>query len=137
MAMERTLVLLKPDAMQRGLAGQIISRIEQKNYRIHHAETMRLTEDLLRDHYARIADKPFFSQLLAYMTSGIVMAMVIEGENAVAGVRQLMGATRFEDFQAGTIRGDLASSTTENLIHGSDSPENAELEIHRFFGDWE
>lgn len=134
MNLERTLILLKPDALKRGLAGEILSRIERKQYRISHAKTMLLTEQILREHYAHIADKPFFPQLLIYMTSGQVMALIVEGENVIAGTRQLMGATRFEDFQAGTIRGDFATTTTENLIHGSDSPETAEVEIKRFFG---
>ena len=88
----------------------------------------------LREHYAHLLDKPFFPELVEYMTSGPVLAMVVEGENAVRGMRILMGATKYEDAAAGTIRGDLATSTTENIIHGSDSPENAEIEIARFVG---
>lgn len=132
--MERTYIMLKPDAVRRGLMGEIISRIEKKNYKITNAKMMTLSEPILREHYAHIADKPFFPGMLSYMTSGPVLAMIVEGENAVAGMRQLMGATKFEDALAGTIRGDYATSTTENLIHGSDSVENAEIEIKRFFG---
>ena len=95
---------------------------------------MQLDEPILREHYAHIADQPFFPDTLAYMTRGPVVAMVVSGENAVRGMRILMGATRFEDAAAGTIRGDFAHSTTENLIHGSDSPEAAAAEIARFFG---
>lgn len=132
--MERTYIMLKPDALKRGLAGEILLRVERKGYRIAAAKTMVLDEPILREHYAHIADKPFFPETVAYMTSGPVLAMIVEGKNAVKGMRILMGATKFEDAAAGTIRGDFAQSTTENLIHGSDSLENAEIEIKRFFG---
>ena len=133
MSKERTYVMLKPDALQRGLAGEIIRRIEAKGYRLVQAKTIVLDEPILREHYAHIADKPFFPETVEYMTSGPVLAMIWEGENAIAGISQLMGATKFADAKAGTIRGDFASSTTFNLIHGSDSPEAAEIEIKRFF----
>lgn len=133
MKTEQTYVMLKPDAVKRGLMGEILSRIEGKGYRFTDMKMMTLSEELLREHYAHVADQPFFPSLLKYMTEGPVLAMIVEGENAVEGVRRLMGATRFEDALAGTIRGDFASSTTENLIHGSDSPENAVVEIRRFF----
>lgn len=133
-AAEKTFVMLKPDCIKRGLVGEVISRIERKGYRIVNAKMMWLDEDLLRVHYAHLADKPFFPEILSYMMSGPVLAMIVEGENAVAGVRILMGATKFEEAAAGTIRGDFAMSTSENIIHGSDSPENAEAEIKRFFG---
>lgn len=131
--LEQTYIMLKPDALRRGLVGEILSRIERKGYRIAKMKTMLLDEPILREHYAHIADKPFFPDTVAYMTSGPVLAMVVEGEQAVKGMRILMGATKFEDATAGTIRGDFAHSTTENLIHGSDSPENAAIEIARFF----
>ena len=134
MAMEKTYIMLKPDAMERGLIGEILARIERKGYKIEQIKTMQLDEPILRAHYAHIADQPFFPDTLAYMTRGPVVAMVVSGENAVRGMRILMGATRFEDAAAGTIRGDFAHSTTENLIHGSDSPEAAAIEIARFFG---
>ena len=133
--MERTYIMLKPDALQRGIAGQIIARIERKGYRITHMKTMQLDEAILREHYAHIVDKPFFPPTVDYMTSGPVLAMVVEGENVIGGMRMLMGPTRNEDAMPGTIRGDFASSTTFNVIHGSDSPENAEIEIRRFFGE--
>lgn len=135
MAMEQTYIMLKPDALRRGLVGEILARIERKGYRIAQMKTMQLDEPILREHYAHIADKPFFPDTVTYMTSGPVLAMIVEGEHAVQGMRILMGATRFEDAAAGTIRGDYAHSTTENLIHGSDSPENAAIEIRRFFGE--
>lgn len=134
MAMERTYIMLKPDCVRRGLMGEVIGRIERKGFAIIRAEMMQLDEAILREHYAHLLDKPFFPELVDYMTSGPVLAMVVEGENAVRGMRILMGATKYEDAAAGTIRGDLATSTTENIIHGSDSPENAEIEIARFFG---
>ena len=134
MAMEKTYIMLKPDAMERGLIGEILARIERKGYKIEQIKTMQLDEPILRAHYAHIADQPFFPDTLAYMTRGPVVAMIVSGENAVRGMRILMGATRFEDAAAGTIRGDFAHSTTENLIHGSDSPETAAAEIARFFG---
>ena len=135
MAIERTYIMLKPDCVKRGLMGEVISRIERKNYKIVDAKMITLDEPILREHYAHIADKPFFPDMLAYMTSGPVLAMIVEGENAIKGMRILMGATKFEDAAAGTIRGDYASSTTMNLIHGSDSEETAAIEIKRFFPD--
>ena len=119
MAVERTYVMLKPDALQRGIAGQIIARIERRGYRIATMKTMQLDEAILREHYAHIADQPYFPATVEYMTSGPVVAMVVEGEQAIQGVRQLMGPTAFEKAVPGTIRGDYAASTTRNLIHGS------------------
>lgn len=132
--MEQTYIMLKPDALKRNLMGEIIARIERKGYKITNAKMMNLDEPILREHYAHIADKPFFPEIVEYMTSGPVLAMIVEGQNAVAGMRQIMGATKFEDALAGTIRGDFATCTSENLIHGSDSIENAQIEIKRFFG---
>ena len=131
--MERTYIMLKPDALKRGVAGEIISRIERKGYKIVEAKTMQLGEAILKEHYAHIADKPFFPELVEYMTSGPVLVMIVEGPDVVLGMRILMGATKFEEAAPGTIRGDYAFCTTENLIHGSDSVENAEIEIKRFF----
>ncbi|HIV67832.1 MAG TPA: nucleoside-diphosphate kinase [Candidatus Butyricicoccus stercorigallinarum] len=132
--MQQTYVMLKPDALQRGLAGEILSRIEKKGYRMVRCELKQLDEAILTEHYAHVADKPFFPQMVEYMTSGPVLAMIIEGENAVTGMRMLMGATKFGEALPGTIRGDFANTTTENLIHGSDSEETAAIEIARFFG---
>ena len=134
MAFERTYIMLKPDCLKRGLMGEVIGRIEKKGYRIADCKMLNLDEAILREHYAHIADRPFFPEIVAYMTSGSVLAMIVEGENAVKGMRILMGATKFEEATAGTIRGDLAFCTSENIIHGSDSVENAEIEIRRFFG---
>lgn len=132
--MERTYIMLKPDCLKRGLIGEVIARIEKKGYKIADARMMNLSPEILREHYAHIADKPFYPEVEAYMTSGPVLAMIVEGENVVKGMRILMGATKFEEAAAGTIRGDYAQSTSENIIHGSDSPENAAIEIKRFFG---
>lgn len=132
--MERTYIMLKPDAVERKLAGRIIERIESKGYRITAIRVMNLNKEILREHYAHVADKPFYPHMESYMMSGPVWGMIVEGENVIQGMRILIGATKFEDALAGTIRGDYARSTTENVIHGSDSPETAEIEIKRFFG---
>lgn len=133
--MDRTYIMLKPDALKRGLIGEILTRIEKKGYKIAEAKTMQLDAAILKEHYAHLTDKPFFPELVDYMTSGPVLAMIVEGPDVVVGMRILMGATKFEEAAPGTIRGDYAFCTTENLIHGSDSKENAEIEIKRFFGD--
>ncbi|MBQ0014210.1 MAG: nucleoside-diphosphate kinase [Clostridia bacterium] len=132
--MERTYIMLKPDCVKRGLMGEVISRIENKGFKIVRMEMKNLDEAILREHYAHVADKPFFPGMLEYMTSGPVVAMIVEGENVISGMRGLMGATKYEDALAGTIRGDYATSTTYNIIHGSDGPDTAEIEIKRFFG---
>ena len=134
MSIEKTYIMLKPDCVKRGLMGEVISRIERKGYKIVDAKMMNLDEAILKEHYAHLADKPFFPEIVAFMTSGPVLGMIVEGENAVQGMRIIMGATKFEEATAGTIRGDFAHSTSENLIHGSDSLENGEIEIKRFFG---
>lgn len=133
MAIEKTYIMLKPDCIKRGLIGEVIARIERKGYKLLDAKMMNLSEEILREHYAHLVNKPFFPETVAYMTSGPVLGMIVEGENAVLGMRLLMGATKFEEGTAGTIRGDFATSTGENIIHGSDSIENAEIEIERFF----
>ena len=132
---QTTFIMLKPDALKRGLTGEIISRIERKGYRITDIKMMNLSKELLAEHYAHIKNESFYPRLESYMMSGPVIAMKITGERAVAGMRQIMGATKFEDALAGTIRGDYATDNTYNLIHGSDSPENAAIEIKRFFGE--
>jgi len=132
-AVEKTFVMLKPDCVERGMIGEVISRIEKKGYRLTEVKMAKLEEAIIREHYAHLADRPFFPEIMNYMTSGPVICMVVEGEGAVKGMRILMGATKFEDGTAGTIRGDYAFSTTKNLVHGSDSAESAEIEINRFF----
>lgn len=134
-SMERTYVMLKPDAVKRGLIGEIIARIEAKGYRVTGAKMMQLDPVILREHYAHVKDQSFYPGMEEYMTSGPVMAMIVEGGNVVQGVRILTGATKFEDAKPGTIRGDYAMTTTQNLIHSADTLENAETEIKRFLGN--
>lgn len=132
--MERTYIMTKPDAYQRGLIGEIITRIENKSYKITNMKMMNLDEEILKEHYAHLADKPFFKDIVEYMTSGPVVGMIVEGDNVVEGMRKLMGPTDGLEALPGTIRGDYAKDKAENLVHGSDSIENAEIEIKRFFG---
>lgn len=134
MAIEKTYIMLKPDCIKRKLMGRVIARIEDKGYDIVDAKMMNLDEAILKEHYSHLADKPFFPEIVEFMTSGPVLGMIVQGENAVKGMRNLMGPTQFEESIAGSIRGDYAFNTGENIIHGSDSPENAEIEIKRFFG---
>ncbi len=134
MAIEKTYIMLKPDCIKRKLMGRVIARIEDKGYDIVDAKMMNLDEAILKEHYSHLADKPFFPEIVEFMTSGPVLGMIVQGENAVKGMRNLMGPTQFEEAIAGSIRGDYAFNTGENIIHGSDSPENAEIEIKRFFG---
>lgn len=129
--MERTYIMLKPDAFEKLLVGEIISRIEKKGYKITAMKIFKLNKEVLKEHYAHIADKPFYPEIENYMLRHEVLGMVVEGENVIAGMRALMGPTK--EAPAGTIRGDFAINGSENIIHGSDSPVNAEIEIKRFF----
>ncbi|MCH9009839.1 MAG: nucleoside-diphosphate kinase [Chloroflexi bacterium] len=131
--MDRTLVLLKPDAVQRGLAGEIISRLERRGLKLAAMKMLLVTEELAHRHYADHVGKPFFDGLVKFITSSPIVAMVIEGENAVDVVRNTMGVTSPSDAAPGTIRGDLALTIGANLIHGSDSAESAKREIGLFF----
>ena len=131
--MERSLVLIKPDALQRGLAGEIISRLEGKGLKIIALKMIHLDRALARRHYAVHKDKAFFNGLVDFITSAPVVAMVWQGDNAVKVIRQAMGATDPAKAAVGTIRGDLGGDISHNLIHGSDSVENAEQEIALFF----
>ncbi len=133
--MQKTYIMLKPDAIKRGLMGRIIQRIEDKGFKIVNAKMFTLTEAQLQEHYAHLADKPFFKDIVAYMTSGPVLGMIVEGDDVILGMRKIMGATKWLEAEAGTIRGDFACNTTQNLIHGSDSEETAKAEIKRFFGE--
>lgn len=132
--MERTYIMTKPDAYERGLIGTIITRIENKGFKITNMKMMNLDEAILKEHYAHLADKPFFGEIVEYMTSGPVVGMVVEGDRVVESMRTLMGPTDGIEALPGTIRGDYAKNKSENLVHGSDSAENAEIEIKRFFG---
>ncbi len=133
MAAERTLVLIKPDAVRRGLAGEILRRFELRGLEIREARLLTVDRRLAEEHYAEHAEKPFFGELVAFITSGPTLALVLEGEGAIATVRTTMGATNPADAGPGTIRGDLALSMPDNLVHGSDSPESAAREIALWF----
>ena len=134
MAVERTLVLVKPDAMARGLAGEILARLERRGLTLAEARLLRVERDLAETHYAEHREKPFFGELVEFITSGPTLAFVVEGESAISVVRTTMGATNPPDAAPGTIRGDLALAMPDNLVHGSDSAESAEREIRLWFG---
>jgi nucleoside-diphosphate kinase len=135
--MERTLVLLKPDAVQRRLVGRVISRFEEKGLKIVGLKLMRVTRELAERHYAEHREKPFFGELVSFITSSPIVAMVVEGPGAIDEVRRLMGKTNPREAAPGTIRGDWGLSITMNLVHGSDSPASAAREIPIFFTDEE
>lgn len=137
MATEQTLVLIKPDAVQRGLIGEVIARLERRGLQLTGMKLMRITEELAGRHYAEHREKPFFGGLVEFITSAPVVAMVWQGPGAVAMVRAMMGATNPANAAPGTIRGDLAVSFGMNVIHGSDSPESAAREVELFFDDGE
>jgi nucleoside-diphosphate kinase len=132
--MDRTLILVKPDAYARGLTGEIIARFERKGLRIAALRQMTMEADLAEQHYAEHSERPFFGELVEFITSGPLVAMVLEGESAVPAARQVIGATNPLEAAPGSIRGDYAIETGTNLVHGSDSPESAAREIGLFFG---
>ena len=131
--MDRTLILVKPDAFGRGLTGEIIARFERKGLRIVALRHMTMDRALAERHYAEHAEKPFFGELVEFITSGPLVAMVLEGTEAVTAARQVIGATNPLEAAPGSIRGDFAVETGQNLVHGSDSPESARREIELFF----
>lgn len=137
MANERTLVLCKPDAVQRGFVGQIVSRFERKGLKIAGMKMVRVDETLANRHYQEHVEKAFYPELRGFITSSPVVALAIEGDNAVEVVRGLMGTTNPQEAAPGTIRGDLGINFTKNLVHGSDSPASAEREIALFFDESE
>jgi len=137
MAVETTLVLVKPDGVQRGLSGEIISRLERTGLKIVGMKLMQVTEDLGSRHYAEHQGKPFYAGLVSYITSSPVVAMAIEGPNAISIVRKLMGVTKPAEAAPGTIRGDLAVDIGRNLIHGSANADDAKREVALFFSDKE
>jgi len=132
--MDRTLILIKPDAFERRLTGEIISRLERKGLRIAALKLMTVDEDIAKRHYAEHEGKPFFDALVAFVTSGPMVAMIIEGQNAIEAARQIIGSTNGLEAAPGSIRGDYALETRRNLVHGSDSPESAAREIGIYFG---
>ncbi|MGH3051637.1 MAG: nucleoside-diphosphate kinase [Gaiellaceae bacterium] len=132
---ERTLVLIKPDAMERRLAGDILGRFESRGLVIRAAKLVQVDRELAGRHYAEHAEKPFFGELVDYITSAPTLALVLEGESAIEVVRATIGATNLVNAAPGTIRGDLALAMPDNLVHGSDSPESAQREIALWFPD--
>jgi nucleoside-diphosphate kinase len=135
MAVEQTLVLVKPDAVQRHLAGEILGRFESRGLTMRAARLVLVDRELAGEHYAEHAEKPFFGELVDFITSSPTLALVLEGEGAIAVVRSTMGSTNPATSAPGTIRGDLALSMPDNLVHGSDSPESAAREVKLWFGD--
>jgi nucleoside-diphosphate kinase len=132
---ERTLILVKPDAMERRLAGEILGRFELRGLSVRAAKLVSVSRELAEQHYAEHSAKPFFDELVDFITSGYTLALVLEGEDAVRVTRSTIGATNPVDATPGTIRGDLALAMPNNLVHGSDSPETAEREIALWFGN--
>ena len=133
--MDRTLILVKPDAFARGLSGEIIARFERKGLRIVALRSMTMSRELAERHYAEHAERPFFGELVDFITSGPIVAMVLEGIEAVKAARQVIGATNPLEATTGSIRGDYAIAVGQNMVHGSDAPESAQREVALFFGD--
>src|SRR3954463_2717598 len=133
--MERTLILVKPDAFARGLSGEIIARFERKGLKIVAAKHMVVPEELASQHYAEHEGKPFYGELVAFITSGPLVAMVLEGQDAIRAARQVIGATNPLEATTGSIRGDFAIAVGQNMVHGSDSPESGQREAALFFPD--
>jgi nucleoside-diphosphate kinase len=135
--MERTFLMVKPDGVQRNLIGEIVSRFEKKGFQLIGGKLMSISRELAEEHYGEHKERPFFGELVDFITSGPVFAMVWEGENVIATARQMMGSTNPKDAAPGTIRGDFGITVGKNVIHGSDSPASAEREIGLFFKEEE
>ena len=135
MAVETTLVLVKPDGVRRALAGEIVGRLERRGFELRGARLLKIPRPLAQQHYAEHKGKPFFGDLVSFITSGPVLALAVRGEGAIATVRTMMGATNPLDSAPGTIRGDLALELSENIVHGSDSKASAKRELKLFFPD--
>ena len=133
MAIETTLVLVKPDGFRRGHCGEIVARLQRRGYELRGVRLLAVSKALAREHYAEHKGKPFFGELVDFITSGPVLAVAVRGENAIAGIRTMMGATNPADSAPGTIRGDLATELSENVVHGSDSKASARRELALFF----
>ena len=131
----KTFFMIKPDGVQRNLIGQIISRVEAKGFKITKIKMMTISKELAEEHYGEHKDKPFFNDLVSFITSGPVVAMQVEGEDVVFQIRNIMGATNPSESTPGSIRGDLATELDKNVVHGSDSDESAERELSLFFGN--
>jgi nucleoside-diphosphate kinase len=135
MAIETTLVLVKPDGVRRALCGEVVARFERRGYELRGVRLLNVSKSLAREHYAEHKGKPFFGELVDFITSGPVLAVAVRGENAIAGVRTMMGATNPSDALPGTIRGDLATQLAQNVVHGSDSKASARRELSLYFPD--
>lgn len=135
--MEKTFTMVKPDGVKRGLIGEITGRFERKGFTLVGAKLMHISDELAKEHYAEHVARPFFNDLVAFITSGPVFAMVWQGKDAIAGSRQIIGATNPIEATPGSIRGDFGNVLSNNLVHGSDSPESAVREIGLFFGNEE
>lgn len=133
--MEETLIILKPDCMSNRVAGEVISRFEKAGFEIVASKITQLDGEILREHYAHVADQPFFPQIEAFMSSRTVMPMILSGEDVIAKVRDLLGPTNSQEAPKGTIRGDLGTDMMRNVVHASDGPETATAEKKRFFPD--
>lgn len=131
----KTFFMIKPDGVQRNLIGQIISRVEAKGFKITKIKMMTISKELAEEHYGEHRDKPFFNDLVSFITSGPVVAMQVEGEDVVLQIRNIMGATNPSESTPGSIRGDLATELDKNVVHGSDSDQSAERELSLFFGN--
>ena len=131
--MQQTLILLKPDCLEKKVAGQVIGRFEDKGYEIKASKMLLLDDDLLREHYAHVAELPFFPEIASFMSSRPVLALILEGEKVIQGVRDLLGPTDSNAAPAGTIRGDLGTDKMKNVVHASDGENSAAAEIERFF----
>ena len=132
---ERTLILVKPDGVRRGLSGELVARFEQRGFKLRGARLLKISRATAQKHYGEHKDKPFFGELVDFITSGPVLALALEGESAIAAVRTMMGATNPVNAAPGTIRGDFALLMGENIVHGSDSKESAKRELALFFPD--
>lgn len=135
--MERTLILLKPDCVSKGLCGRVISRFEEGGFKIRGCKMIHLDKALLKDHYAHIADKPFYPEVEKFMGSTPVLALVLEGDNIVSQIRDMLGPTDSRKAAKGTIRGDMGVDMMVNIAHASDSPDTAKAEVRRFFAEAE
>ena len=131
----KTFFMVKPDGVERNLVGEIISRVESKGFKITQMKMMTISKELAEEHYQEHVEKPFFGDLVNFITSGPVVAMEVQGENVVAQIRNLMGGTNPSDSTPGSIRGDLATELDKNVVHGSDSEESANRELSIFFGN--
>jgi nucleoside-diphosphate kinase len=131
--MQKTVILLKPDCVEKNLTGEVIGRFEKAGLKVRACKMMRLTDDLLKEHYSHLADMPFFPEIVAFMQSQPVIAIALEGDGAIAQVRDLLGPTDSQAAEKGTIRGDLGTDKMRNIAHASDSEETAAAELNRFF----